>query len=141
MAEIAKPLTDLTKKGKPFIWTKEHDNAFNTLKARFKEEPILKIYKFALSTHIVVHASNVATGGILEQKQTEDNKWHPVTFRSSLMSKKERNYLIYNREMLGLVCALEDWRHFLEGLPDPFKVLIDHKNIEWWSAMQNLNHR
>jgi hypothetical protein len=57
------------------------------------------------------------------------------------MSKEERNYLIYNREMLGLVRTLEDWQHFLEGLPDPFEVLIDHKNMEWWLAMQNLNHR
>jgi hypothetical protein len=80
MAEIAKPLTNLTKKGEPFIWTKEHDNVFNTLKARFKVEPILKMYKFTLPTCIVIDASNVATGGVLEQKQIEDNKWHPVAF-------------------------------------------------------------
>jgi hypothetical protein len=80
MAEITKPLTDLTKKGKPFIWTKECNNTFNTLKVRFKEEPILKMYKFALPTRIVVDASNVTTSGVLEQKQTEDNRWHPVTF-------------------------------------------------------------
>ena len=43
--------------------------------------------------------------------------------------------------MLGLICALEDWRHFLEGLPEPFEVHTDHKNMEWWSAMQNLNCR
>jgi hypothetical protein len=66
MAEIAKPLTDLTKKGEPFIWTKEHDNVFNTLKVRFKEEPILKMYKFALPTRIVIDASNIDTGGVLE---------------------------------------------------------------------------
>jgi hypothetical protein len=57
------------------------------------------------------------------------------------MSKEERNYPIYDREMLGLVHALEDWQHFLKELPDPFEVLTDHKNMEWWSAMQNLNHR
>ena len=43
--------------------------------------------------------------------------------------------------MLGLICALEDWQHFLEGLPEPFKVQTDHKNMEWWSAMQNLNRQ
>jgi hypothetical protein len=140
MAEISKPLTELTKKGEPFIWTKERDNAFNKLKERFLEEPILKIYKFAVPTCIIVDASNIATGGVLEQKQ-EDNHWHPVAYCSSLISKEERNYLIYNREMLGLIRTLEDWQHFLEGLPEPFEVLTDHKNIEWWSAMQNLNHR
>ena len=88
----------------------------------------------------IIDASNVATGGVLEQKH-KDNYWHPVAYRSSLMSKEERNYPIYDREMLGLIRALEDWRHFLEGLPEPFEVLTNHKNMEWWSAMQNLNCR
>ena len=43
--------------------------------------------------------------------------------------------------MLGLIRALEDWQHFLEGLSKPFEVHTDHKNMEWWSAMQNLNCR
>ena len=43
--------------------------------------------------------------------------------------------------MLALIRALEDWRHFLEGLDEPFEVWTDHKNMEWWAAMQNLNRR
>ena len=39
--------------------------------------------------------------------------------------------------MLGTIRALEDWRHFLEGLP--FKLVTDHKNIEWWTTTCNLN--
>ena len=132
MAEIAQPLTELTKKNEPFVWTKVHDEAFEKLKDRFSREPILKIYKFGLPTCIIIDASNIATGGVLEQK-------HPVAYRSFLMSKEERNYPIYDREMLGLIRALEDWRYFLEGLPEPFEAQTDHKNMEWWSAMQNLN--
>ena len=55
------------------------------------------------------------------------------------MSKEERNYEIYDREMLGLIRALEDWRHFLEGIT--FEVITDHKNIEWWTTMRDLNRR
>ena len=95
MAEIAQPLTELTKKNEPFVWTKVRDEAFEKLKDRFSKEPILKIYKFGLPTCIIIDASNVATGGVLEQKH-EDNFWHPVAYRSSLMSKEERNYPIYN---------------------------------------------
>ena len=116
MAEIAQPLTELTKKNEPFVWTPVHDKAFEKSKSKFSEELILKIYKFGLPTCIIIDASNVATGGVLEQKH-EDNYWHPVTYRSSLMSKEERNYPIYDREMLGLIHALEDWQHFLKGLP------------------------
>ena len=95
MAKITQPLTELTKKNKPFIWTPAREHTFEKLKSRFSEELILKIYKFTLPTHIIINASNVATGGVQEQKH-EDNYWHPVAYRSSLMSKEERNYPIYN---------------------------------------------
>ena len=55
------------------------------------------------------------------------------------MSKEEHNYEIYDREMLGLIRALKDWHHFLEGIS--FEVITDHKNMEWWSTMRDLNRR
>ena len=55
------------------------------------------------------------------------------------MSKEERNYEIYDREMLSLIRALEDWRHFLEGIS--FEVITDHKNMEWWASMKDLTRR
>jgi rhodanese-related sulfurtransferase len=57
------------------------------------------------------------------------------------MSAKECNYEIYDCEMLGLIHALKDWQHFLEGLPKPFEVVTDHKNMEWWVSMCDLTHR
>ena len=98
------------------------------------------MYKFALPTRVIINVSNVATGGILLQKH-EDGKWHPVAYQSSLMSKEERNYPIYDQEMLALIRALEDWRHFLEGLLEPFEVHTDHKNMEWWLVIQSLDRR
>ena len=41
--------------------------------------------------------------------------------------------------MLGTIRALEDWQHFLEGLP--FELVTDHKNIEWWTTARDLNRR
>ena len=55
------------------------------------------------------------------------------------MSKEECNYEIYDREMLGLIHTLEDWRHFLEGIS--FEVIMDHKNMEWWATMRDLNRQ
>ena len=52
--------------------------------------------------------SDFATGGILSQKHN-NCLWHPVAYHSQSMSKEEHNYRIYDREMLGLICALEDW--------------------------------
>ena len=83
-------------------------------------------------------ASGFARGGILSQKH-KDSLWHPVAYRSQSMSKEERNYEIYDREMLGLIRALEDWCHFLKGIS--FEVITDHKNMEWWATMRDLNRR
>ena len=113
-ASIACPLHDLTKKDVPWQWHKEQQEAFNTLKHCFCEEPILRVYDPMLPTCIKVDASGFATGGILSQKHESTKLWHPVAFCSESMSKEERNYSIYNREMLGLIHTLEDWRHFLK---------------------------
>ncbi len=88
---------------------------FNTLKEVFCAEPILKVYNEKLPTRVEVDASGFVTGGILTQKH-EDGLWHPVAYCSESMSKEEHNYEIYDREMLSLVRALEDWCHFLEGI-------------------------
>ncbi len=128
----ARPLHDLTKKDVPWQWSAEQQFAFDSLKDAFCAEPILRVYDEALPTRVEVDASGFATGGILSQKH-EDDLWHPVAFRSESMSKEERNYEIFDREMLGLIHALEDWRHFLEGIE--FEVITDHKNMEWWATM------
>lgn len=41
--------------------------------------------------------------------------------------------------MLAIIRALEDWRHFLEGLPAPFEIFSDHANLLWWTLIQDLS--
>jgi hypothetical protein len=137
-SSIARPLHDLTKKDVPWQWHTEQQHAFDTLKEKFCQEPILKVYDPNLETRVEVDASGFATGGILSQKYP-DGLWHPIAYRSSSMSKEERNYEIYDREMLGCIRALEDWRHYLEGIS--FEIVTDHKNIEWWASMRDLNRQ
>ena len=88
---------------------------FDSIKRQFCTEPILKVYDPELPTQVKVDTSGSATGGILSQKH-DNGLWHPVAYCSQSMSKEERNYEIYDREMLGLIRALEDWQHFLEGI-------------------------
>ena len=57
------------------------------------------------------------------------------------MVPAERNYEIYDREMLAIIEALKDWRHFLEGLPQPFEIVTDHLNLEYWRTAQDLSRR
>ncbi|ESK82138.1 reverse transcriptase-rnase h-integrase [Moniliophthora roreri MCA 2997] len=53
----------------------------------------------------------------------------------------ERNYKIYDRELLAIYRALTEWRHYLMG--EKFKVVIlsDHKNLTYFQTAQKLNQR
>ena len=79
-----------------------------------------------------------ATGAVLSQMH-EDDKWHPVAYISKSLSPAERNYDIYNEEMLAVICALEQWHHYLKGAKHPVQILTDHKNLEYVMTTQKLN--
>ena len=139
-AHIARPLNDLTKKDMPWIWGSMQQQAFNSLKNSFTLQPILTMWELDQPTRLEVDASEYATGGVLLQ-QLNDHQWHPVAFRSESMVEAERNYEIYDKEMLAVIRGLEDWRHYLKGLPEPFTIVTDHRNLEYWRTAQNLTRR
>ena len=105
------PLMDLTQKNEPFVWGAAQQRAFEFIKNAVASAPVLAMYDSTRPTRVETNASNFATGAILSQKQ-DNGKWHPIAYRSLTMSAEEHNYEIYDCEMLGLIHALEDWRHF-----------------------------
>ena len=74
---------------------------------------------------LVTNTSGYATGAILSQLH-DDEKWHPVSFTSESLSPVECNFAIYNKELLSVICGLEEWRHILEGTKHTIKILNDH---------------
>lgn len=70
----------------------------------------------------------------------DDGLWHPVAYQSETMNMLKRNYEIYDKEFIAIIRALEDWRHYLEGLSE-FIVILDHKNLEYWTKAHNLTRR
>ena len=89
---------------------------------------------------IEVDTSDYATGGVLSMK-CENSLWRPVAFLSKSLNKIERNYEIYDKEMLAIIRGLEAWRHLLEGAQFKFEIWIDHKNLEYFMKVQKLNRR
>jgi len=88
---------------------------------------------------IEVDSSDFATGAVLSQQLTTDGKWHPVAFYSKSLSSMERNYKIHDKEMLAIICILEEWRHFLERATHPVEIWTDHKNLEYFMMAKKLN--
>jgi len=81
------------------------------------------------------------TRAVLSQQSPEDNKWHPVAFLSKSLSPVERSYKIHNKEMLAIVRALEEWRHFVEGVEHRCEIWTDHKNLQYFMTAKKLNRR
>ena len=65
--------------------------------------------------------------------------WHPIAFFFKSLSLVERNYEIHDKEMLAIICALEEWWHFLEGAQHKFEIWMDHKNLEYFQTFKKLN--
>ena len=125
-AKIANPIHKLTRKNVPFNWGKDQQKAFDILKYLFKSAPILKHPDSNKPFIVETDASNFAVGAILSQEF--DGKLHPVAFLSKSLTKCQRNYQIYDKELLAIKEALEAWRHYLEGARHQFIVYTDHKN-------------
>lgn len=89
---------------------------------------------------VEIDASDFATGAILSQ-QGDDGFLHPCAYRSSKMSPAEQNYDIYDKELLSVVQAFQDWRVYLEGSPHEVSVISDHKNLEYFLSTKQLNGR
>ena len=81
--------------------------------------------------HLECDASNFATGAVLSQQQ-EDGLFHLIGFMSKSFSDTEWNYQIHDKEMLAIMQALEEWRHFLKGSDQKFKIHTDHKNLSYF---------
>ena len=66
---------------------------------------------------------------------------HPVDFLSKTFSEAERNYEIYDREILGVIRALEEWRHYIQGSGHTTIVYMDHQNLTYFKSAQKLNRQ
>ena len=137
---VARPLHDMIKKDKKWEWTKKQEEAFEELKRRFTEEPVLAAPDIDKKMRMEVDALDYATGGVLSM-ECEDGLWRPVAFLSKLLNETERNYEIHNKEMLAIIRGLEAWRHLLEGVQIKFEIWTDHKNLEYFMKAQKLNRR
>jgi len=138
------PLTSLTKKegGKyiPFLWGSDQQAAFDQLKNAFTTAPILRHFDYEREIIVETDASDYVSAGILLQHD-DDGILHPVAFYSKKDSPAECKYEIYDKELLAIVRAFEEWRPHLEGSSHPIRVLTDHKNLEYFMSTKLLNRR
>ena len=143
---VAAPLTGLLKGSKngkktgPFVWTNVEAQAFRSLCDAFTTAPILRHFDPTRKLRMETDASNFGLGAILSQ-QFDDGHWHPIAYWSRKMIPAERNYETHDQELLAIVAAFKQWRHYLEGSAFPIEVLTDHNNLRGFMNVKVLSPR
>ncbi|KZV34979.1 peroxidase 64 [Dorcoceras hygrometricum] len=119
--KIAKPLTDLLKKGS-FVWNMEAEAAFKALKRNLTTAPVLRLPNFEDEFVVECDASGRGIGAILSQGG------HPIAFFSKALGERALSKSTYEKELMALVLAVRHWRPYLLGRK--FLVLIDHRALK-----------
>ena len=130
-SNIVTPLTALTHKNFPWVWETSQQAAFSTLLLHFQNAPVLHLPDTQQPFVVMTDASLLASGGVLMQ-QDDNGDLHPCVYLSQTFSPAERNYDIYDRELLTVIHALDHWCHYLQGTPHPVTLLTDHKNLTYF---------
>jgi hypothetical protein len=108
---IAKPLSQLLKKGAVFVWTDEQQIAFALLKTALSTAHVLAIPNFSKHFAIETDASGGGIGAVLIQDH------HPLAYISKPLSIKNMRLSAYEKEYLAILLAVDHWRPYLPHRP------------------------
>lgn len=145
---IARPLTDLTRKSCPWRWEDEQVVAFENLKSKLIERPLLTLYSPNYITELHTDASKMGLAGILLQKENDQASLKPVAYFSRKTTIDEQKFHAYDLETLAVVASLHRFRVYLLGLK--FTIMTDCNALRstfskrdllpriarWWLALQ-----
>jgi hypothetical protein len=134
---VAKPLMDLTKDKTLFIWGASHQKSFDELKERLANATVLAYPDYSLELEIHPDACGYGVGVVLVQRQMGEER--PLAFASRIMTARERNYSITEKECLALVCAVKKFRFFILGRP--IRVVTDHYALCWLQSKKDMAGR
>ena len=145
-SRIARPLIDLTRKATPFHWEERQFKAFETLKTLMCSHPVLTQPDYDKPFFLATDASAYGVGAVLSQEgetniRTQKPTMQPIAYYSATFTPTERNYDIYERELLAILKALQHWRPHLAATETPVTVLTDHANLTFWKNPKKVNRR
>ncbi|GJU95796.1 putative reverse transcriptase domain-containing protein [Tanacetum coccineum] len=106
-SKIAKSLTELTQKNKKYIWGENQESAFQLLKQKLYEAPILALPEGNNDFVVYCDASHQGLGAVLMQREKV------IAYASRQLKPHEENYTTHDLELGVIVFALKIWRHYL----------------------------
>lgn len=137
-ASLAAPLTDALKKSPKFVLGTEAISSFEALKQALITSPILSTPDFTKRFYIQCDASSCGVGGVLFQKD-EDNNERVLYYHSQKLNSAQRNYTVTELECLAAIICVKKFRPFIE-LHD-FSIITDHASLKWLMSQKDLTGR
>ena len=132
-SKISLPLTALTQKNKPFVWGSEQETAFQTLKNKLCNAPILSLPDGDDDFVVYCDASKQGLGCVLMQRGKV------IAYASRQLKVHEVRYTTHDLELGAVVFALKIWRHYLYGTK--CVIFTDHKSLQHILNQKELNMR
>ncbi|GJR13582.1 reverse transcriptase domain-containing protein [Tanacetum coccineum] len=136
-SKIARPMTHLLEKETPFIFSKECIEAFNILKKKLTEAPILVAPDWDLPFEIMCDASDYAVGAVLGQRKTKH--FQPIHYASKTMTDAQAHYTTTEKELLAVVYAFEKFWPYL--FLSKTIVYTNHSALKYLLAKQKAKPR
>jgi hypothetical protein len=130
---IAKPMTELLKKGVKYEWSQKCEDAFHTLRQHLTTAPVLAQPDNTKYFDVYCDASGTGLGCVLMQ----DNR--VIAYASRALRPHEQNYPTHDLELAAVVHALKIWRHYLMGAH--CNIYTDHKSLKYIFTQVDLNMR
>ncbi|KAD4385328.1 hypothetical protein E3N88_25496 [Mikania micrantha] len=116
-----------------FKWTPKAATAFEDLKTKVTQAPVLALPNFQITFQVECDAFEFGVGGVLSQEN------RPIAFFSEKLSEAKQKYSTYDKEFYAIICSLEYWRHYL--LPNDFILFSDHQALRFIQGQHKLNPR
>ena len=123
--KLLKPIYNLTRKGRQFIWGKEQQQAFDEIKHRLQRPPVLHLPDKYRHFQLYSDTSKFATGSALYQIQNRQPRL--IAYASKRMPEAAKNYSITELEMCGLAMNIATFSHLLKKVD--FDAIVDHLAI------------
>ncbi|GKA59865.1 reverse transcriptase domain-containing protein [Tanacetum coccineum] len=136
-SKISRPMTHLLEKNTPFIFFEECIQAFQTLKKKLTEAPILIAPDWDQPFELMCDASDYAIGAVLGQRI--EKHFRPIHYASKTMTEAESNYTTTEKEMLAVVYAFEKFWSYL--IMNKSIVYTDHSALKYLFAKKDAKAR
>ncbi|GKD04024.1 putative reverse transcriptase domain-containing protein, partial [Tanacetum coccineum] len=132
-SKIAKPLTLLTQKNKTYVWGDKQDESFQILMEKLCNTLVLALPDGPDDFVVYCDASKQGFGCVLMQRGKV------IAYATRQLKIHENNYTTHDLELVTVVFALKNWRHYLYGMKSV--IYTDNKSLQYIFDQKELNMR